>query len=220
MQPKQDKLRQEITEICRIMHGKGFIAASDGNVSCRLDEGRVLITPSMINKGFMTPDQIAVIDLEGALLEGPLPPSSEKFMHLKAYELRPEIQAVVHAHPPKAVAASLAGISLEDPIMPEVLITLGGIPMVPYATPSSPQTVEVVQDPIKAGRNALVITRHGSLTLGKTLMEAYNFLEKVEHSAEVILAARALGPVPPLPEEEVNLLRFMGQAAGYLPPDK
>ncbi|MFH1139094.1 MAG: class II aldolase/adducin family protein [Pseudomonadota bacterium] len=217
MTEKQDQLRREMIEICRIMHRKGLIAASDGNVSLRLDAERILITPSMISKGFMTADQIAVMDLKGNLLEGPLPPSSEKFMHLKAYELRPEIQAVIHAHPPLAIAATLAGVSLEEPILPEVMVTLGGIPSTPYATPASPQAVEVIQAPIKAGRNALVITRHGSLTLGKTLLEAYNFLEKVEHTAMVLLAARPLGPIAPLPEDEVKLLKFMGQAAGYLP---
>ena len=215
----EKKLREEIVNICKVMHGRGLISAGDGNVSVRLDDDRLLITPSGLNKGFLKAKDMAVTDMDGKMLEGDRPPSSEIMMHLKAYELRPDTNAVIHAHPPLAVALTIAGVSLAQPIMPEVVITLGAIPTAPYATPASPQGAEAIKN-LVGSHKALLIERHGSLTCGQDLMEAYNHLEKIEHAARVVMAARLMGRAEPLPAAEVEVLTFMGQAAGYLPLDE
>jgi L-fuculose-phosphate aldolase len=127
-------------------------------------------------------------------------------MHLLAYQLRPDVQAVVHAHLPYATACTLAGIDLLEPILPEVVITLGGIPTAPYATPGSDEVPESIRGFIK-GYDAILLSRHGAMTVGKDVTDAYNKMEKLEHTARVVLAARLQGPLPPLPEVEVEKLR-------------
>jgi L-fuculose-phosphate aldolase len=127
-------------------------------------------------------------------------------MHLLAYKLRPDVEAVVHAHLPYATACTLAGIDLLEPILPEVVITLGGIPTAPYATPGSDEVPESIRGFIK-GYDAILLSRHGAMTVGKDVTDAYNKMEKLEHTARVVLAARLQGPLPPLPEKEVEKLR-------------
>ena len=132
----QQQLKQDIVCICRMLHRKNYLAATDGNVSVRLGD-RLLTTPSGVHKGLMEAEQVITVDLEGRLLAGDGKPTSEIRMHLLAYELRPEVGAVVHAHLPYATACTLAGIDLLEPFLPEVVITLGGIPTAAYATPGT-----------------------------------------------------------------------------------
>jgi L-fuculose-phosphate aldolase len=200
--------KQEIVRICGMLHKKNYLAATDGNVSVRLGD-RVLITPSGVHKGYMEADQVITVDLRGQVLEGEGRPTTEIRMHLLAYELRPDVGAVVHAHLPYATACTLAGISLLEPILPEVVITLGGIPTAPYATPGTEEVPEAIRDFIQ-GYDALLLSRHGAMTMGRDVMDAYNKMEKLEHTARVVLAARLQGPVPPLPAAEVEKLRRLG----------
>jgi len=202
-------LRKEIVRFCRLIHRRGWIAASDGNVSARLGEDQLLVTPSGMNKGFLETDHLVVTDLAGRLLSGRGRPSSEILIHVAVYRRRPEIQAVIHAHPPLAVALTIAGVSMLEPVLPEVVITLGGIPTASYATPSSPQGPEAIRD-LLDDHNALLLERHGSLTLGRSLQEAYNHLEKIEHAAQVMIAARQAGGITRIPVREVEKLRSMG----------
>lgn len=198
------------------MHQRGYVPGGAGNVSVRLDDDTLLITPSGVNKGFLRPEDLVLTDLDGRVLAGDRPPSSEIFMHLKAYERRADVRAVVHAHPPYAVALTLAGIDLDDPVLPEVVLLLGRIPTARYATPSTPEGAEVVQD-LVTGHNALLLDRHGSLTMGTTLDQAFDYLEILEHAARIIIAARQLGPVSPLPEAKSAKLLRLGREKGFLP---
>jgi L-fuculose-phosphate aldolase len=201
----QQQLKEDIVRVCRMLHRKNYLAATDGNVSVRLGD-LVLTTPSGINKGLMEAYQVITVDLEGRVLAGEGTPTSEIRMHLLAYELRPEISAVVHAHLPYATACTLAGVSLLEPILPEVVITLGGIPTAPYATPGSEAVPEAIRDFIRE-YDAILLSRHGAMTVGRDVTDAYNKMEKLEHTARVMLAARLQGAVTPLPPAEVEKLR-------------
>jgi L-fuculose-phosphate aldolase len=192
-----------------MLHKKNYLAATDGNVSVRLGD-RLLTTPSGVHKGLMEAEQIITVDLTGRLLAGEGRPTSEIRMHLLAYELRPEVQAVVHAHLPYATACTLAGIDLLEPILPEVVITLGGVPTAPYATPGSKAVPESIREFILK-YDAILLSRHGAMTVGRDVRDAYNKMEKLEHTARVILAARLQGPVAPLPAAEAEKLRRIGE---------
>jgi L-fuculose-phosphate aldolase len=202
---EESRIKQEIVCICRLLHKKNYLAATDGNVSVRLKD-RVLVTPSGVHKGLMEADQIITIDLGGQVLAGEGRPTSEIRMHLLAYELRPDVSAVVHAHLPYATACTLAGIDLLEPILPEVVITLGGVPTAPYATPGSEEVPEAVRGFLKE-YDAILLSRHGAMTVGRDVRDAYNKMEKLEHTARVVLAARLQGPLPPIPDGEVEKLR-------------
>ena len=205
----QQQLKEDIVRVCRMLHRKNYLAATDGNVSVRLGD-RVLTTPSGINKGLMEAYQVITVDLMGRVLAGEGTPTSEIRMHLLAYELRPEVSAVVHAHLPYATACTLAGVSLLEPILPEVVITLGGIPTAPYATPGSEAVAEAIRDFIRE-YDAILLSRHGAMTVGRDVTDAYNKMEKLEHTARVMLAARLQGAVTPLPAAEVEKLRRLGE---------
>ena len=197
--------------ICRLLWERGYVAAADGNVSVRLGPDRLLTTPSGLSKGFLLPEQLVVTDLQGAKLAAQaggacgLEPSSEIRVHCEAYRQRADIRAVIHAHPVAAVACSLAGISLAEPVLPEVLLDLGAIPTTRYASPASEEGPEVMRDLIRE-HDALILDRHGSVTVGRDLWDAYLRLERLEHAASILLAARQVGEVSPLPPAEVERL--------------
>jgi L-fuculose-phosphate aldolase len=203
MQSEQT-LKQEIVMICRMMHQKNLIAGLDGNVSVKCGD-HLLTTPSGVNKGFLRMDQIIMVDWEGRVVEGEGQPTSEMAMHLAVYRLRSEIGAVIHAHPPVVTAFSIAGISLEEFILPEVVMSLGLVPTAAYATPTTSEVPESIQGLIER-YDALILERHGALTVGQDLLDAYNKMEKLEHSALVILTALQLGRVRLLPPQEVEKL--------------
>lgn len=211
--------REEIVRVCRLMHERGYVTATDGNVSVRLSRNRILSTPSGFSKGFLTPEQLVVTDLKGRKIPSHEPasrdlkPTSELLMHLEAYRQRPDIGAVIHAHPPICVALSIAGISLAKCLLPEVVVTLGLIPTTEYATPSSAEGPRVIRDLI-VNHDALILQRHGTLTVGKDPFDAYLKLEKVEHLAYVTLILRQLGRETPLPPEEVAKLVRMRKEKG------
>ena len=169
------KEKDQLVTICRLLSEKGFVAATDGNVSVRLPENRILITPSGVNKRFVESNQFIITDIEGKLIDGETKPSSEIQMHLTVYRQRQDIHAVVHAHPPYCVAFSIAGISLETPYLPEVVLTLGKIPTAEYATPTTKDVAESVKELIKE-YDAIILERHGTVTLGKDIYQAYNYL--------------------------------------------
>jgi len=211
--------REEIVRVCGLLHEKGYVAATDGNVSVRLGKNRILSTPSGLSKGFLAPEQLVVTDLEGKKIPSyeparrDLKPTSELLMHLEAYRQRPDIGAVIHAHPPICVALSIAGISLAKCLLPEVVVTLGLVPTAEYATPSSSEGPGAISDLI-ANHDALIIQRHGTLTVGKDPFDAYLKLEKMEHLAYVTLLLRQLGRETPLPPAEVAKLLQMRREKG------
>lgn len=212
-------LRQEIVKVGRLMYEKGFIVSSDGNISARLGPNRLLITPSGLHKGFLEPDQILVIDDNGQRVAGfasanrQLKPTSELPMHLEAYRQRPDIQAVVHAHPPISIALSIAGIAMTDCLLPEVIVFLGIVPTTAYATPSSEENVRAIRELI--GRHdALILQRHGSLTVGDSPMQGFMRLETVEQNARIGFMLAQLGVRNPLPADEVRKLLRQRQQLG------
>ncbi len=200
----EQKLRQRLARICRMLHQKNLIAAMDGNISVKFGDG-LLTTPSGVNKGFLEEDQLILVDWSGRVVQGDGQPTSELAMHLAVYRLRPEVEAVVHAHPPLATAFSIAGISLEDFVLPEVVMTLGVIPTASYATPTTEEVPAAIADLIR-NHDALILERHGAITVGQDLMEAYNKMEKLEHCALIIFASLQLGKVQCLPPREVEKL--------------
>jgi len=210
--------RKDIIEICQRMYRKGWIASSDGNVSIRLPRDRVLTTPTSLHKGFISERDLVVIDMEGRKISGRYHPSSEVRMHLESYKARPDIGAVVHAHPTYCVAFSLAGVSLAKCMLPEVVFTLGSIPTAPYSTPATEEVPDSIQGYIR-DFDAIILERHGSLTVGKSVFDAYNLLERIEHVAEITHAARQLGKVTPLSGTQISRLKQVGKDLG-LPPKK
>jgi len=223
------ELREEFVRVGQLMHSRNYVAATDGNISARLDDDRFLVTPSGLSKGFMTPDQMVVIDWDakpvGMGAYGPhrygaardLRPSSEIYLHLEAYRQRPDIRAVVHAHPPTAVALSIAGISMARCLLPEVIVTLGLIPTTEYAMPASPEGATVIRDLIK-NHDAIILQRHGSVTVGSSPFDAYLKLEKVEHTAEITLRLLQIGQEQPFPPGAVGQLVARRQDQGLMLP--
>jgi L-fuculose-phosphate aldolase len=211
------RARAEIVLVCKMMHQRGYIAARDGNVSVRIGDRRLLVTPSGARKGFLEPSDLVLCDLSGRPLAGERgKPSSELLMHVAIYEERPDVTAVVHAHPPAAIAHTVAGVSLAAPLMPEVFCELGEILTLPYTTPTTAEVPDALRGPIKT-HAALIMERHGSITVGSTLGQAYDRLEVLEHTARISLMAHALAPgrVRGLDDAQLHKLRtFLGCGLG------
>jgi L-fuculose-phosphate aldolase len=211
------ELKQEMVEVCRALYQRQLLAAMDGNLSVRVDGDSLLTTPSGINKGFVRAEDILRVDFSGQVLEGRGRPTTELLLHLEVYTMRPDAGAVIHAHPPIATAFTIAGISLTEGILPEVVLSLGAIPTAPYATTGTPEMAAAVSA-LLPYYDAMLLEQHGALTVGKNLWEAYNRMEKVEHAAWTVWLARQLGQARSLPPGEVNKLRQLGISKGYRPP--
>jgi L-fuculose-phosphate aldolase len=190
-----------------MMHLKGYIGGMDGNLSARFGGKYLLTTPSGLSKGMLDEGDLLVVDMSGKKQRGKRNPSSELRMHLKVYELRPDIQACVHAHPPVTTAFSVAGIRLSDTVLPEQVFTLGQLKFAEYATPTTDDVPKAIEKLVR-NTDVLVLIRHGSLTLGKDLTDAYMKLETLEHSAVIVAEAMKLskGRAAPIPEPEVKRL--------------
>ena len=203
----EDRLRADVVRVCRRMHERGYVSGWAGNVSARLGDGRFLVTPSGVPKSDVEPDDLIVIDGRGAVVSAArgLRPTSEVPMHLCAYRRRPDVGAVVHAHPIHAVALSIAGDALAKQYVPEAIVVLGPIAVTPYATPSTDENERVVDDVI-AAHDAIVLRYHGSLTVGRDVDEAYLRLETLEHAAQVIAAVESLGGGPEIEASQVAKL--------------
>jgi L-fuculose-phosphate aldolase len=213
----ESSLRADIVEVGRRMYARGYTASNDGNISVRLGADRLLMTPKSVCKGFMTPDMMCITDLEGRKLQGDRDPSSETLMHLEVYRQRPDVQAVVHAHPPTATGFAVAGIPLDRAVLAEVLTTLGSIPIAEYATPSTKELPEAVRKYIKA-HDGMLLANHGALTVGGDLFSAYYKMETIEHFATISLVARMLGRENLLSREEVTRLQDLRGAYGIKAP--
>ena len=195
---EENSARVEVIAVCRKLAEKDLIAATDGNVSCRVGEGRLLVTPSGKPKGELKPVDLLLLDLDGQVLAGREKPSSEIRMHLEVYRRRADVAAVVHAHPAMLTAFTLAGIPFVAEALPEVWLTFGPVPTAPYATPCTAEVPEALA-PFLEQHQAILLERHGSLTLGRTLKEAYLRLEKLEHAARILYFAHLLSNAPPSP---------------------
>lgn len=187
-------VREEICEIGRRMYGRRMVAANDGNISVRLSENEILCTPTGVSKGFMEPEQLCKVNLAGNMLgENASPgPSSEVKMHLRVYQRRPDILAVVHAHPIFATSFAVMGRALDVPIMPEVIVNFGKVPIASYGTPSTAEIPDAVE-PYLNDYEAVLLEHHGALTWGKDLLTAYMKMESVEFYAELLYRTTQLG---------------------------
>jgi len=208
-----DGLKEIILDIGRRMYVKEWIAANDGNISVRLGDERVLVTPTRQSKGSMTAEMLSIVDLEGNLLEGVWKPSSEIKVHLNAYRWRPDIKAVVHAHPPFATAFAVAGIPLDRPILPEAILELGSVPIAPYGTPSTEELSLSFQDIIE-DHDCFLLKNHGAVSVGEDLMTAYYKMESLEHQAKIIVYAKLLGNVDEIAPDKVATLQRMRSQYG------
>jgi len=213
----ESQLRADIVEVGRRMYARGYTASNDGNISVRLGSDRLLMTPKSVCKGFMTPDMMCITDLDGRKLQGDREPSSEMLMHLEVYRRRPDVAAVVHAHPPTATGFAVAGIPLDRAVLAEVLCTLGSIPIAEYATPSTQELPDAVAKYIKA-HDGMLLANHGALTVGADLFGAYYKMETVEHFAKISLVARMLGRENLIAREEVLRLQELRGTYGIKAP--
>lgn len=213
------QLREEIVRIGKLLYDRGLIVATDGNISARLDDRRILATPSGLCKGLMTVDQLIIVDMDGKRI-GPttpanrdLTPTSEMRMHLEAYKRRPDVHAVVHAHPPTVVAASIAGLDLTQCLIPEVIVMLGLIPTTNYATPSSEENALAIQELI-TGHDAIILQRHGTLVVGQSPTDAFLKTETVDQMARVSMMLEVLGKGNALSPDQVSKLITQRQNLG------
>ncbi|MEW6320063.1 MAG: class II aldolase/adducin family protein [Acidobacteriota bacterium] len=213
----EDQIRADIVEVGRRLWARGFVASNDGNISVRLDEGRVVTTPTGVSKGFMTPDMMVVTDLSGRKLAGERNASSELKMHLEVYRLRSDARAVVHAHPPTATGFAVAGIALDRAVLAEVITTLGSIPIAEYATPSTDELPAVCRKYLKA-HDGLLLANHGAVALAGDVFTAYYRMETIEHFARISLTARLLGREHLISREEVERLQQLRGSYGIQSP--
>jgi L-fuculose-phosphate aldolase len=188
----EEKLRQEIVRFCHLTYEKQLLASTDGNLSVRLSDGHILCTPTMSNKGFVKAEDLVVIDMAGRKIRGERKQSSEMAMHLLIYEIRPDVQAVVHAHPPCATAYAAAGIPLNKALISEVVLALGCIPLAEYGTPGTAELSDEIRPFIK-GYDALLMANHGVVTYGANIEEAFNRMDTVEHFAKISIYTKILG---------------------------
>jgi L-fuculose-phosphate aldolase len=205
---------EDIVEAGRRLHEKNMLASADGNISYRLADDRILITPTGISKSFLKPEQLAIITLDNRIVQGN--PSSERLMHLEAYKACPQAKCVVHAHPPTAIAWSIARpylTELPSDCLPEVLLAVGRIPIVPYARPGMVEMGTNLRRFLCKHR-VMILARHGGLSWGESVMEAYNGIERLEHCAHILKLAQDMGGLPSLPASELVALQALRRKLG------
>ncbi|NWG16956.1 MAG: class II aldolase/adducin family protein [Chloroflexi bacterium] len=207
----ENELRDQICQIGRLMYQNGMIDGASGNISARLSNNRVLATPSGLAKGFMSPDQLIIVDMNGSRVDRPtaanahLKPTSEIAMHLECYKQRPDVNGVVHAHPPTSVALTIAGYDFRRCVVPEAAVILGLVPTAPYSTPASVENRDAIQNLIRE-HDAIMLSHHGSLTVAKTVWDAYLRLETLEHTAKILYMAELMGGAQAIAPHQVEKL--------------
>ncbi|MDO8685760.1 MAG: class II aldolase/adducin family protein [Clostridiales bacterium] len=201
----ESRSRQDIVEIGKRLYNKGFVASNDGNISIRLSEREILITPTGVSKGYMSGSDMLKVDLEGNVISGFLKPTSEMKMHLAVYRKRSDVNAIVHAHPPKATAFAVAGIKFDKITLPEVVFSLGYISLTEYGTPTTHEVPRSIEKHID-NSDALLLANHGALTVGKDIYDAYYKMETLEHFSAISLYARLLGGERSLNEKQTEEL--------------
>ncbi|MDT5063659.1 MAG: L-fuculose-phosphate aldolase [Acidobacteriota bacterium] len=206
--------RREIVRVGQLMYERSYVVSSDGNVSVRLDDGRIVATPTMTCKGRMTEDSLAITDMQGKALNN-RKASSELEMHLLIYRERADIKAVCHAHPPHGTAFAVAGLAIDQPILSEVILTLGCVPLAEYGTPSTKELTEAMR-PLVKHHNALLMANHGAVAYGADLWQAFDRLETLEHTAKIAILSRMLGGSKNLSTDAIEKLINVREAAGYL----
>ena len=220
--PSDFEAKKAILEVGKRMYMKGFVAANDGNISCKVGPNAIWTTPTGVSKGFMTLDMLVKIDMNGKILSGTHKPSSEIKMHLRVYQENPEVRAVAHAHPPVATSFAIAGISLDKAILPEAVVQLGSVPIAHYATPGTQEVPDSIA-PFCRTHNGVLLANHGALTWGKDIFEAFFRLESIEYYATVLMyTERIIGKQNELSCSQVDDLlvvrKNLGITQGGVPP--
>ena len=205
------EIKKEICEVGHKLWLKGFVAANDGNISVKTNDHEYYCTPTGVSKGSLTPDMIIKVDENGKKLEGKLNPSSEIKMHMRVYQKRPDVTAVVHAHPPVATAFTVADIDLDQYILPEAVLTIGNVPTCDYGTPSTMEIPDSL-DPYLQNHDAFLLRNHGALTVGCTLNKAFFVMEEVEFNAVICKHAMDLGAVHEISNEQLKKLMDLRKA--------
>src|SRR5579862_8861904 len=203
--PSERQYRREITLFVRALHERGYVAATAGNLSVRVNEHHILATPTSMCKGMMKPSDMVIVDMEGRRIEGRRDVSSEIAMHLLIYRLRPDVKGIVHAHPPTATGFAAAGLPLNQPLVCEVVIGLGSIPLAKYGTPGTPELSDALE-PLVPQYDAILMSNHGVVAYADTLHHAYMKMETVEHFAQIALVTHVLGRRQPLEGEDLQKL--------------
>lgn len=212
----EKEARKSLVEVCQLAYQRRYICGTEGNFSIRLAENVVLTTPKGTCKGRVQEADLVLTNINGELLPNSLNgnPSTELAMHLTAYKMRSDIKAVVHAHPTCAVGFTVAGMSLEEPVLPEVICTVGSIPTAKYATPSTQEVSESIEQLVQE-YDVLMMDHHGALCLGADIWDAFYKLETLEHYAETMLVAHLLGGVKPLSKEQIKKLIAVRGVYGF-----
>lgn len=204
---EEARLRSAICEIGRLCYSRNYIVGADGNISGRLADGTILITPAGAMKGFLAPEQIAHVDMQGRTVDNGPKASTEVGIHLVCYAERADVRAVLHCHPPHAVAMTIAGFDMQCPVIPEIIVTIGGIPTAPFGTPGTPELAASIQNIVRCS-DTVVMQNHGSVTIGPNLLDAYKKLDMLEHTARILWIASCIGTVKPL--DPVNVTKLLG----------
>lgn len=217
-------LRELICRVGRLMYRHGYVDGTGGNISARLGADRILVSPSGLATGFLEPDQLIIVNLAGERVDEPndanaaLRPTSESAMHLECYRQRDDVMAVVHAHPPTAVALTLAGFDFQQCLIPEMVVLLGLVPTAPYSTPSSAENRDAITNLIRQ-HDVIMLSNHGSLTVANTLWDAYLMLESLEHNAGIIhRALQVSGELKTIPADQLGKLLDYREQFGLLRP--
>ncbi|HDL19241.1 MAG TPA: class II aldolase/adducin family protein [Bacteroidetes bacterium] len=209
------ELKKMIIEIGRRIWTRGYVAANDGNITVKINDKEILTTPTGISKGFMTQDMILKMTLDGDLItKSPkYKPSSEVKMHLEVYRQREDIGSVIHAHPPHCTGFAVAGIPLDQCVLPEAILTIGAVPIARYGTPSTREIPDSIK-PFVQNSDAILLENHGALTFGADLVSAYHRMETLEHAAQIVFLAIQLGNVNLIPRDQVDKLMFLRDKYG------
>lgn len=211
--PSDEEAKRAILEAGRRLYEKNFVAANDGNISARVSDSLIWATPTGVSKGFMKPDMLVKLDLDGRVVEGKSRPSSEIKMHLRIYREAPEVLAVAHAHPPVAAAFAAAGIPLDTALLQEAVVLLGVVPVAPYAPPGSEDLAESVV-PYLRDYNGLLLEHHGVVAWGDSVLQALFRLESIEHNATVTMYSRMMGIERPMTNSQIDGLIALRSAWG------
>jgi L-fuculose-phosphate aldolase len=204
VKPEQEH-RRDICAVGRWLHERGYVASTDGNISVRLDAHRILTSPTCMSKGMMAPKDMVITDLQGRKLDGQRDPSSELGMHLLIYRMRPDINAVCHAHPPTATGFAASGLPLNKAILCELVIALGYVPVAPYGTPGTTELAATLE-PLVSGHDAILMANHGVVTYGRDLLTAFFRMDTTEHFARVSMVTEILGKQVLLSNSDVEKL--------------
>lgn len=210
----ESEARKVIVEVGRLMYQRSYVVGSDGNVSIRLDDGNLMASPTMTSKGRMSEESLAITDIDGNGLNDKRA-SSELAMHILIYKMRPDVKAVCHAHPPHGSAFAAAGLAIDQPILSEVILTLGCVPLTDYGTPSTDELTDAMK-PFVEHHNALLMANHGAVAYGNDLWQAFDRMETLEHTAKIAILAKALGGANDLPSDAIEKLINIREKAGYL----